>query len=174
LEARTVKQMGLELLPTDIIPIVNYAWCGSFDNVKNNIKAILLRGWNPLNKMLLLHPELRKTMTAKDLEEEEESGLLPNKIRISSNQSLPDSNLQPKLPNMDTTAFTTDDMTRTEQTTNKNRNLQFKGSNAMNCLKKIIQEHDFERAREQIIETRRMVGFYVNEYSVCPEQRQPD
>jgi hypothetical protein len=34
--------------------------------VINNIKAILERGWNPLNRMLLLHPELRKTMTVKD------------------------------------------------------------------------------------------------------------
>jgi hypothetical protein len=69
LETRSVRQMGLEILPTDIIPMVNYAWAGSFDNTITNIKAILERGWYPLNRMLLLHPEIRKTMTIKDVEE---------------------------------------------------------------------------------------------------------
>jgi hypothetical protein len=150
LEARSVRQMGLELLPTDIIPIVNYAWCGSFDNVTNNIKAILERGWNPLNRMLLLHPELRKSMTLKDFEEEEQGGLLSNKNRV-----LCKCKNQLKLPNMDTTTFNTDNMTRVETTTNNKRSLQFKGPTATRCLKKIVQEHDFERAREQIIEDKK-------------------
>jgi hypothetical protein len=55
--------MAMETKPTDIIPIVNYAWHGSFDNVVTNKKAILDRGWFPLNRMLLLHPDIRKTMT---------------------------------------------------------------------------------------------------------------
>jgi hypothetical protein len=50
--------MELEILPTDIIPIVNYAWNGSFDNVETNKKAILERGWFPLNRMLLLHSDI--------------------------------------------------------------------------------------------------------------------
>jgi hypothetical protein len=61
LQFRHEKQMGIELIPTDIIPIVNYAWSGSFDNVETNIKAILERGWFPLNRVLLLHPDIRKT-----------------------------------------------------------------------------------------------------------------
>jgi hypothetical protein len=52
--------MGLEILPTDIIPMVNYAWAGRFDNTMINIKAILEGGWHPLNRMLLLHPKVRK------------------------------------------------------------------------------------------------------------------
>jgi hypothetical protein len=71
---RSVSQMGLEIIPTDIIPIVNFAWSGSFDNTVTNIKAILERGWFPLNRMLLLHLEIRKTTTGKDYKHELESG----------------------------------------------------------------------------------------------------
>jgi hypothetical protein len=60
LNIRSVNQMGLEILPTDIIPLVNFAWSGSFNNTVTNVKAILERGWFPLNRMLLLHPEIQK------------------------------------------------------------------------------------------------------------------
>ena len=54
-------EMGLfkmNLVRTDIIPIVNYAWEKSFNNVTNNLKAIADRGWGPLNRVLLSHPEI--------------------------------------------------------------------------------------------------------------------
>ena len=54
-------EMGLfkmNLVRTDIIPIVNYAWQKSFANVANNLKAIADRGWGPLNRILLSHPEI--------------------------------------------------------------------------------------------------------------------
>jgi hypothetical protein len=38
---------------------------------------------------------------------------------------------------------------------NKPAHLQFSGPLASRCLKKIVQEHDFERAREQIIEDKK-------------------
>jgi hypothetical protein len=41
LEFQSCRQMGLDILPTDIIPIVNYAWNGSFDNVQTNKKSYL-------------------------------------------------------------------------------------------------------------------------------------
>jgi hypothetical protein len=69
----------LELIPYDIVPIVNYAWQGSFDNIQNNKKAILNRGWWPLIRMLLLHSDLRKSMTIHDLKQEGEEGLFPSK-----------------------------------------------------------------------------------------------
>jgi hypothetical protein len=78
--------MGLEILPTDIILMVNYTWAGSFDNTMTNIKAILERGWYPLNRMLLLHPEIRKTMTIKDVEEEAKSALFSSIGITSTNQ----------------------------------------------------------------------------------------
>ena len=54
-------EMGMfkmNLVRTDIIPIVNYAWKRSFNNVSNNLKAIADRGWGPLNRVLLSHPEI--------------------------------------------------------------------------------------------------------------------
>jgi hypothetical protein len=79
LQRRNDSMSQLELIPYDIIPIVNYAWHGSFDNIENNRKAILDRGWWPLNRMLLLHPDLHNSMTTNDYKEEREQGLFPNK-----------------------------------------------------------------------------------------------
>jgi hypothetical protein len=45
---------------TDIIPLINTAWAKSFAKVDSSRKAILRRGWNPLNYVLLDHPELNK------------------------------------------------------------------------------------------------------------------
>ena len=51
------------ILPTDIIPIVNYAWGQSFAKVKTNQKAIADHGWNPLNFNLLTSTQIVPTMT---------------------------------------------------------------------------------------------------------------
>jgi hypothetical protein len=68
---------GDDLIPTDIIPLVVYAWHCSFAIVASNKKAICERGWFPLNRILLLEPVLRETMTIKDIEQEKEEGLNP-------------------------------------------------------------------------------------------------
>jgi hypothetical protein len=49
----------LNLTGEDIIPLVNIAWRRSFANVGTNKKAIATRGWNPLNRNLLLHKEIQ-------------------------------------------------------------------------------------------------------------------
>ena len=51
---------------TDFMPLVNRAWAESFARVDKNRNAISKRGWNPLNKALLLDPSLRSTMTVKE------------------------------------------------------------------------------------------------------------
>ena len=51
------------LLPTDIIPMVNYAWNHSFTRVILNKKAIAACGWGPLNYNLLNDKSIRATMT---------------------------------------------------------------------------------------------------------------
>ena len=50
---------------TDLMPIINIAWKNSFARVSKNKQAIVDRGWNPLNRALLLDDELRSTMTNK-------------------------------------------------------------------------------------------------------------
>lgn len=47
----------LEIVPTDIIPMINDSWAESFADVEGNKTAIFERGWFPLNKILLLHPD---------------------------------------------------------------------------------------------------------------------
>jgi hypothetical protein len=74
---RMTTMTHVELVPTDIIPLVNYAWEQSFMKVESNKRAICDRGWYPLNQNLLLEPVLRETMTLKDLEEEKAAGLHP-------------------------------------------------------------------------------------------------
>ena len=52
-----------ELLPTNIVPMVNYAWDRSFVRVEKNLKAIRDRGWGPLNYTLLNEDQIQATMT---------------------------------------------------------------------------------------------------------------
>lgn len=44
--------------PSDIVPLVRHAWSRSFGQPNSCQKAITMRGWNPLNYALLLHPAL--------------------------------------------------------------------------------------------------------------------
>ena len=51
----------------DIIPIVNYAWARSFNNVATNKKATRGRGWGPLKKILLEHSEMACSKPSPDI-----------------------------------------------------------------------------------------------------------
>ena len=51
----------LNLVRTDVIPIVNYAWTRSFAKERTNLKAISDQGWGPLNRILLSHAEIQST-----------------------------------------------------------------------------------------------------------------
>lgn len=56
----------MELVPIDIILLLNYAWKHSFVQVETNKKAIYKRSWLPYNRNLLLYPELTATMAKED------------------------------------------------------------------------------------------------------------
>lgn len=47
-----------QIYSSDIIPMIRYAWSLSFTRPEKAKKALALRGWNPLNYALLLHPIL--------------------------------------------------------------------------------------------------------------------
>jgi hypothetical protein len=70
---RVSMGMPLSIRPSDIVPIVNYAWHESFARVQSNKRAIAKRGWNPLNKGLLTNPEVMKTKVVRDDQEQEQS-----------------------------------------------------------------------------------------------------
>lgn len=58
---------GKRLQKTDIIPIINKSWMGSYGNVQSARKAIALRGWNPLNYALLTNKDLLQIFRAQEL-----------------------------------------------------------------------------------------------------------
>ena len=79
----------IEILPSDIIPIVNYAWNHSFADVKGTKEAIVQRGWFPLNKNLLLLEEIRNTMTPDDHDWESRSEIYPeNRIKLERQKKI--------------------------------------------------------------------------------------
>ena len=54
----------LNLVRTNVIPIVNFAWNKSFAKTSSNLKAICDRDWGPLNKVLLHHIEIKSSKPA--------------------------------------------------------------------------------------------------------------
>ena len=60
----------IELVPTDILPMIHEIWLLSFADIVGNKQAIAERGFYPLNKNLLLNDMLRRTMTDYNKEEE--------------------------------------------------------------------------------------------------------
>jgi hypothetical protein len=71
---------------SDIVPIVKMAFAKSFANVTNVKKAIAQRGWGPLNRALLLHPDIAKTKvmiepTIQQAEEQEDSSSSSSQTR---------------------------------------------------------------------------------------------
>ena len=47
----------LNITPINIRPIINYTWQRFYARIQTNIKARQSKGWVPLNKMLLSHPD---------------------------------------------------------------------------------------------------------------------
>ena len=54
------------IVDTDLMPIINSAWKRSFGRVDKNRNAICDRGWYPLNKALLLDPDIIATRSDKE------------------------------------------------------------------------------------------------------------
>ena len=54
------------IVDTDLMPIVNSAWKRSFGRVDKNKNAISDRGWCPLNKALLLDPDILASRSTKE------------------------------------------------------------------------------------------------------------
>ena len=58
----------IELLTTDIIPLINKAWGKSFSELESNKKSIAECGWFPYNQNILMHKQICDTMTMKEIE----------------------------------------------------------------------------------------------------------
>jgi len=82
---------NLNISRTDIIPIVNYAWKRSFARVETNIKARQSRGWGPLNKILLSHPEIISTKPTSEITDIPAPNMISNDSSSASVSSSPSS-----------------------------------------------------------------------------------
>jgi hypothetical protein len=151
-ERISLCQGELQLLPTDIIPIVNVANAKSFANVKTNKHAIATRGWFPYNRNLLLHPDIRASMTETQKKEEYDSGMYPS-IRLASEkiddlrpsmmsrdemQNL--RNLPPLSPSSSISSIRSDQI-----------DLNFNGNLARSLLKTLVRAHDLQEVRKEIM-----------------------
>ena len=77
----------LNIVRTDIILIINYAWSRSFNNINTNKKAIRDRGWGPLNKILLWYPEIACSKPSPGIQETQDN--LANNKDINIQDSSP-------------------------------------------------------------------------------------
>ncbi len=152
LEFRHEKMMGIELIPFDITPIVNFAWMGSFQVVKNNKKAIYERGWNPLNRMLLLHPELRCDMTENDVQWEVDSDLFSNITFNNHNNIFDKKKTKRARADRATMRSNNNNNINTNSTDEEHlEQLDFSSGLPHHFLKKIVKSVDFENARDKIL-----------------------
>ena len=60
--------------------IIKDTWPEVFGNIEANLKAILARGWNPLNKMLLIHPIILATITESWIKFERKRKIFPTQV----------------------------------------------------------------------------------------------
>ena len=139
-EKRLAEGNGnLEILPTDIIPLVNASWSQSFARVKSNQKAIAQRGWNPLNRNLLMLPEIRKTIGEKHREMELEKGLFSE--MIFSMQMNKTTNNLPTINNV-----------HQSPTTPMEFYFNFSSKLTQPTIKSYIRTQDLHKARDQMEE----------------------
>ena len=75
------------ITPYDIMPMVRKAWYKSFNKVHTNKKAYYDRGWMPFNRNLLLHEQIRATMSKDEVKAELESGMYPS-VRMEKDKSI--------------------------------------------------------------------------------------
>ena len=157
------KFMKLTIDYTDVIPIVNYAWAHSFGRVTSNMKAIRDRGWNPLNRNLLLEPKLRSTMTEGD--KQSEAAIIPSQYLPSSAAISPHGNpttttlipstttaLVPASTAIDPTsaALVPTSTTLIAAYSEPKEYLNYRGGTAAFCLDRIVQHNDLMESRERI------------------------
>ena len=121
---------------TEIMILVNYAWSVSFAKVPSNKTAIAERGWNPLNRNIILDTAVRATMTKLEIERETEAGIVipytmtPNYIELD--ESLPTVDIQ----------FLSRNVTPSKP--------NLKGGMAAWCLDAIVRNDDLMASRERI------------------------
>ena len=188
-----IKKMAkdVSLRPTDLMPLINIAWKKSFARVDKNQQAIAERGWNPLNYNLLTDPELRATMTNREICDESSKITLPPSMKSKQAITTPSSN------NNEVTSITSDALPLDiDDTTTQQSSLNFSTGVSAECLSSLVKSEQLMEARERIklekaegedlatrlkAAKRIMAGFVWNEgtnrlgktvFEVCKEKQQ--
>ena len=142
LEKKELLGLPPSLTDTDMMPIINYAWNRSFARVDKNQQAITDRGWNPLNRALLIDNDIRATMTRQEkLNETSENSnvILPQTSNINSDQSTSATTI---------TAASSLSSINNQQTDHDQ--LNFSHGTAAFCIDAIVSHNDLQIARERI------------------------
>ena len=137
--------MAGTLEPTDMLPLINRAWKRSFARVGKNKHAIAERGWMPYNRNIMKFSEIRQTMTAEEIRQEQ----ICNDVILPSN----DCN------NGDSSAASDNSTHVSSTTTMASTDISLQAPiNDVNitkgcasfCITSILQHKDMLHAREEI------------------------
>ena len=135
------------IIDTDLMPLINEAWEKSFARVDKNRNAIADRGWNPLNKALLLDPTLRSTMTANEKCDEYQK---LNEIVIPSTSPYHTNDLTTGSLTTVTDQSTNDPSSSLNNNPTISNNLNFSYGMSNYCLKAFVSNEQLQQAREEI------------------------
>lgn len=148
---REKNPMGvLGILPSDIIIIVNEAWERSFARVRTNKKTIAERGWYPFNRNVLLHKDIRATMSEQDHIDE----VIGMEVVATNSQQPKQSPSTPSSSTQSSSTLSTltpqYDSVVSRSSLHKPVTLNFGTGMALHVLKTIVSENDMNKAREAI------------------------
>ena len=136
----TIHIDPVSLCSTDLIPLVNIAWEKSFQRVHLNRKAIAERGWQLLNRNILLYKEIQDTMTT--AERQSFGDLLLDNLPMSTVDVIDNSTSISALSNVS-------DHFNIHQHKQKVIALNYTSGNSTMILDTYIAEKDLREARER-------------------------
>ena len=144
----------LTLVPTDIVPIVNIAWRGSFVNKENNKVAISDCGWNPLNYALLHNDDIKSSMTSNDLIHYKSILKVDNQTDEFANSAIADGSAGTRTISEITSPSLNYDArflsTAPIDEVSFSSKLNFKSGHSQVVLESLVHHHDLSLARENI------------------------
>jgi len=141
------------LIDTDLIPLINTAWKSSFARIDKNKNALADRGWNPLNQNLLLHEDLRATMTRREKSAQ---------YHISNDIIIPNFKTRTTAKSCNLSACTTETEASSSEESRSNHplsssttakpgdELNFSSGESLRCLKAMLSQDQLHAARERI------------------------
>jgi len=150
------------LRSTDLMPLINFVWANSFARVEQNKKAIVDRGWNPLNYNLLTNSELRATMTIAEKLTESTKACLPFEFRPRNKVPNEVNNVQADIESTVCSQQTSDyiyssaclnsiiDTAATTTTSQQSSSLKFSTGMSAECLTALVSTKQLMEARERI------------------------